>query len=68
MNEEQNAKLNWCFEALKFLLKDNVKDIEEFKYGDKLLEDSDRIEIDYTKEEEQSLPEKTEVALGRKEE
>ncbi len=65
MNEEQNAKLNWCFESLRFLLKDNVKDIEEFKYGDKLLEDSDRIKLDY-EVEETKLTDKTKGALGRK--
>ncbi len=61
MNEEQNAKLNWCFEALKFILENNSTFDEDHKQ--KLLNDSDRIELDYTKEEEQSLPSKTKDAL-----
>ncbi len=52
MNEEQNAKLNWCFKALRYLV-DNFT----------LLDEADRIKIDYTKEEEQSLPSKTKDAL-----
>ncbi len=64
MNEEQNAKLNWCFESLRFILENNSTFDEDHKQ--KLLNDSDRIELDYTKEEEQSLPEKTKDALGRK--
>ena len=62
MNEEQNAKLNWCFEALRFILENNSTFDEDHKQ--KLLDNADRIEIDFTKEEKQSLPEKTEVALG----
>ena len=56
MNEEQNAKINWCFEALRYLV-DNFA----------LLDEADRIELDFTKEEEQSLPSKTADALEKKE-
>ncbi len=62
MNEEQNAKLNWCFEALKSLLDNSHSPRSEIN---SLLDEADRIKIDYTKEEE-SLEDKTEGALGRK--
>ena len=51
MNEEQNAKLDWCFKALKYLV-DNIA----------LLNEADRIQLDY-EVEETSLPSKTENAL-----
>lgn len=49
MNEEQEAKLNWNFEALRFILENNSTFDEDHKQ--KLLDDADRIELDYTKEE-----------------
>ena len=64
MNEEQNAKLNWCFEALKSLLDNSHSPRSEIN---SLLDEADRIEIDYTKEEE-SLEDKTEGALRGKSE
>ncbi len=54
MNEEQNAKLDWCFKALKYLV-DNIA----------LLNEADRIQLDY-EVEETSLPSKTENALRGK--
>ncbi len=65
MNEEQEAKLNWCFEALKSLLENSHSPRSEIN---SLLDDTDRIKIDYTKEEEQSLPSKTKDALRGKRE
>ena len=61
MNEEQEAKLNWCFEALKSLLGNSHSPKYEINI---LLDDASRIELDYFKEEEQSLPSKTKDALS----
>ena len=49
MNEEQNTKLDWCFDSLKFFLENNSTFDEVYKQ--KLLDDADRIEIDFTKED-----------------
>ncbi len=66
MNEEQETKINWIFNSMRFLLEDSSTFDETEK--NKILNDADRIEIDYAKEEETPLENKTKDALGRKEE
>lgn len=63
MNKEKEAKLNWNFEALRFILENNSTFDEDHKK--KLLDDADRIELDFELKET-SLENKTEDALGRK--
>ena len=65
MNEEQETKINWIFNSMRFLLEDSSTFDETEK--NKILNDADRIELDY-KVEETKLENKTENALGRKNE
>ncbi len=62
MKKEIEAKINWNFEALRFILEN--KSTFDRDHKRKLLDDADRIELDFTIEET-SLENKTENALGR---
>lgn len=55
---EGNAKINWLFDAVRFLLE---QDQSINKEKDKLLDNADRIELDFTKD---LLENKTENVLG----
>lgn len=54
--KEQEAKVNWNFEALRFILENNSTFDEDHKK--KLLDEADRIELDF-EVKETSLENKT---------
>ena len=60
---EQETKINWIFNSMRFLL-ENSSTFDETEKN-KMLDEADRIELDY-KVEETKLENKTEIALGRK--
>ena len=65
MNEEQNAKLNWLFNAVEFLLQNKFTDDEVYK--NQLLDEADKIYLDY-EVEETKLENKTKDSLRGKNE
>ncbi len=59
--EEQESKLNWVFDTLRFQL----ENISDESHKNKLLDQADKIELDY-EVEETSLENKTENAVRGK--
>ena len=64
MNEEQNVKINWLFNAVEFLLQNKFTDDEV--YRNQLIDEADKIHLDY-EVEETKLENKTKDALEKRE-